>query len=403
MQPEKGFSSKELSPEVLKAQERLLKLRAERGFVPRDEVELCCAAASALQQPNWNIRNAQTALQYKRLQAGVITQTGETPSALLTDTLVGWGKSEALCPHEQPSAPVTKSVIAHPTMLLAMLKQNLEAPGRVYLLLRSSDGQGRGWLEIEHIRRLLTSKDSPWRICGWRRLRQLLNQGEGIFWQRDHKGRLWLKGMHKIACTLDCGRLSGFPILLPIATLLGGIQAVRGAFYAAFHSGRASNPISRQTLQELSGVPERSQRAYDHVAKVERQENLAIGERYSQEQAQERAWKQGRAVFRFIDVRGLQGRPRAEYLAWHLPNSYTGPYERRSRANRKRVNRKLADLVKKGIPGTGEETVERLFWPNGALAAKGYCRDPRRDAYWPVQAPSPGYTFWRVMLRFKGK
>ncbi len=400
MQSAKG-SSFELSPELLNAQERLLNLRAERGITPQPRIEPSRETVPALQVANWSLSNAQAALQQKRLQLGVAVQTPcASPIRLETS---GWGECVSPPDNDGVSSIASTSVIAHPTMLLAMLKKNLEAPGRVYFLLRSIDTQGRGWLEVEHTRRLLTSKDSSWRICGWRRLRQLLNQGEGIFWQRDHKGRLWLKGMHKIACTLDCGRLSGFPILLPIATLLGGIQAVRGAFYAAFHSGRASNPISRQTLQELSGVPERSQRAYDHVAKVERQENLAIGERYSQEQGQERAWKQGRAVFRFIDVRGLQGRPRAEYLAWHLPNSYTGPYERRSRANRKRVNRKLADLVKKGIPGTGEEMVERLFWPNGALAAKGYCRDPRRDAYWPVQAPSPGYTFWRVMLRFKGK
>jgi len=387
---------KAISLELEKAQKQLLKLRAERGIVLKSGSETS-AVASALQDVNWSLRNAQAALQQKRLQAGVITKAASTTPGCFE---VGQGE----CPEPPDTDSFSfKSVIAHPTMLLAILKQSLEAPGRVYFLLRSIDNQGRGWLAIDDIRRLLTQKGSPWRICGWRRLRQLFKQGEGIFWQRDNQDRLWLKGVHKIAYALDCDRLTGFPIRLPISSLLGGIQAVRGAFYAAFHSGRASSPISRQTLHELSGVPERTQRSYDRAARVKRQTNLAIGERYSKEKLEERAWQQGRAVFHFIDTRGLQGRAQAEYLAWRLPNSYTGPFERRSRANRKRVNRKLADLVKKGIPGTSEPKVERFFWPNGALAAKGYCRNPDHDAYWPTQGSPPGRTLWRVMAKLTGK
>jgi hypothetical protein len=394
MQPNTQSLSLELSPELLKAQEKLLNLRAERGIALEPRVEPPWETTSALQGTNWALRNAQAALQQQRLQLGLAQAPCATSTRL---EIPEQGECASPPGNESASSIASASVIAHPTMLLAMLKQNLEAPGRVYFLLRSIDTPGRGWLEIPDIRRLLTAKDSPWRICGWRRLRQLLKQGEGIFWQRDHKDRLWIKGAHKIAYALDCGRLIGFPIRLPISSLLGGIQAVRGSFYAAFHSGRTSNPISRQTLQELSGVPERTQRSYDRVARVQRQANIAIGERYSKETIEARAWQQGRAVFRFIDFRGLNGKPQAEYLAWHLPNSYTGPYERRSRANRKRINRKLADLVKKGIPGTSEQKVERLFWPNGAQAAKGYSRDPQRDAYWLPHQSSQSGQLWRVM------
>jgi len=393
MLPEQPSILPEPSAELLEAQARLLQLRARLGIEAKATPQP--PAASSSQTVNWLRLNAERELQQRRELAGIETaQTGVSAPSIA----VGWGESappSVEIPHLLPAK--SQTVVVHPTMLLAMLKQNLEAPGRVYFLLRSIDTHGRGWLEIKNIRRLLTDKGSPWRICGWRRLRQLFKQGEGIFWQRDSKDRLWLKGAHKIAYALDCGRLVGFPIRLPISSLLGGIQAVRGAFYAAFHSGRASSPISRQTLCELSGVPERTQRSYDRVARVERQANIAIGERYSKETVEARAWKQGRAVFHFIDSRGLQGKPQAEYIAWHLPNSYTGPHERRSRANRKRVNRKLADLVKKGIPGTSEERVERLFWPNGALAAKGYSRDPQRDAYWLPHQPSQSGQLWRVM------
>lgn len=394
MPPEKG-SFEELSLELQTAQEKLHQLRAVLGIVPQSRNEASLPASPALQPVNWNIRNAQAALQHRRERDGLSSCT--SMSATIPTQSFDLGQGEPSPVNQESITFNAKGVIAHPTMLLAMLKQGLEAPGRVYFLLRVIDTDGRGWLEIDHIRCLLTRKDSPWRICGWRRLRQLLTQGEGIFWQRDAKGRLWLKGVHKIAYRLDCGRLAGFPILLPVSSLLGGIQAVRGAFYAAFHSGRAHKPISRQTLEEVTGVAERTQRTYDRIARVSRRSNLALGERYTKERFEARAWSQGRAVFRFIDTRGLHGRPQADYIAWHIPNSYAGPHERRSKANRKRVNRKLADLVKQGIPGTSKERFTQLFWPNGALAARGYNRRPYLDAYWAATGLTTNQHFWRVM------
>ena len=188
-------------------------------------------------------------------------------------------------------------------------------------------------------------------MLGWRRLRQILHEGEGIFWHRDDQKRLWLSGLHRIAHTLDLTRLQGFPIELPVEALLGGIQATRAAFYAAFHSGRESKPISRETLESVSGIAQRTQRTYDHIAGVGRQRNVAIGERYTPENAQERAWQHGRAVFHFVDAHGRQGRRNGTYVAWHLPNSYEATYHRRSRGSRKRLNRRLKDLLKKGITG----------------------------------------------------
>jgi hypothetical protein len=283
-------------------------------------------------------------------------------------------------------------------LLLAMLKQGLEAPGRAWLLLRAIDRNGRGWLNVEDARHHLTGKSSPLRVCGWRRLRQLLAEGEGVFWHRDSRDRLWLNGAHRIAYKLDSGRLQGFPIELPVARLLGGIQEVRAAFYAAFHGGRDAKPISRDTLESLSGIPGRTQRAYDRVARVERTRNIAIGERHTTENAQERAWQHGRAAFHFIDTEGRQGRAGRKYVAWHLPNSYRADYQRRSRGSRKRLNRKLADLVKKGIPGNDDRAVEKLFFPNGALAAKRYNRDPECDAYWQQEGRTrAGGTLWHVI------
>jgi len=392
MQPDKGFSSWELSPELQQAQARLLQLRIERGIVPKNKDELAFEAAPVAEPCNWELRNARLALQQLRLQHGIAIN--DKPKITRTnDWLIDQGEPHA---NQMVKAPATVTI--HPSIALAILRQHVEAPARVYFLLRVIDKGGRGWLSVENIRQELTRNDSPLRICGWRRLRQLLREGEGVFWQRDDNDRLWLKGAHKIAYKLDSGRLQGFPVELPVSALLGGIQPVRAAFYATFHGGRDSKPISRETLESLSGIPGRTQLEYDRVARVERTRNIAIGERHTAENAQERAWHHGRAAFHFIDTAGRQGRAGREYVAWHLPNSYRADYQRRSRGSRKRLNRELADLVKKGIPGNDDRAIEKLFFPNGALAAKQYNRNPEQDAYWRQEERTRiGGRLWRVM------
>jgi hypothetical protein len=104
-------------------------------------------------------------------------------------------------------------------------------------------------------------------------------------------------------------------------------------------------------------------------------------------------------VFRFIDTNGRQGPPNKEYIAWQLPNSYEATYQRRTRGSRKRLNRKLKDLVTKGIPGNTEGAVERVFFGNGALAAKAYNRDPERDTYWESRQTTRRQTLlWHVIV-----
>ena len=84
-------------------------------------------------------------------------------------------------------------------------------------------------------------------------------------------------------------------------------------------------PISRETLRSLSGIAERTQRTYDRRARVTARRNLAIGERYTTESAQERAWRQGRGVFHFIETNGYEGPQNKAYVAWQRPNSYEAP------------------------------------------------------------------------------
>jgi hypothetical protein len=401
MQSDAPSLSPEPSAALLKAQARLLQLRAQLGIEVKDSPPRSRSAARRPEPVNWARLNAEAELKQRREQAAI--QLGRD----YVSAPVASGHDDKGLPEIVDNATISRhidgesrsrTVIVHPSLAVAVLKKNLEAPARVYFLLRAIDQDGRGWLSVEQIRQQLSRKDGAYRICGWRRLRQLLRQGEGFFWHRDGQDRLWISGVHKIAHELNLDRLQGFPVDLPVQTLLGGIQAVRAAFYAAFHGGRDSRPISRETLGDLTGIPERTQLEYDRAAGIERRRNYAVGESYTVEINQERAWRHGRAVFRFVDKRGRQGRAGGEYVAWNLPNSYRSGHQRRSRGGRKRINRKLADLLKRGIAGNDERVVEKLFFPNGALAVRRYNRDPECDAYWQrEQTTRSGKRIWCVI------
>lgn len=106
-------------------------------------------------------------------------------------------------------------------------------------------------------------------------------------------------------------------------------------------------------------------------------DNSALGERVpggagapAGDTEQERAWRQGRALFRLTDYHGQQGAPGATYLAWRLPNTYGPARGRRPRpkGRQKRINRQLADLFTKGMTGDERQPIEKRFF-GGAAAA----------------------------------
>jgi hypothetical protein len=295
----------------------------------------------------------------------------------------------ASTPSQQASPrPEPDSVRLHPSLALGMLRQEQAAAGRLWLLLRYLDGDGRGRLGIEEARARLTGRGSDVRLCGRRQLRNLLRQGQGIFWHRDSKN-IWLRSVANVAAALGVERLDGRPVRLPLNLLLGSIGDVRAHLYASFHSGRVAGnkrdreakPIARATLASISGVARRTQRSYEERAGVLTEANFAVGARATAEGRQEAAGQHGQATFVLKDHRGRQGPAGTEYLAWQLPNSYAGAHEQCARGRQRRINRKLADLRIKGA-GNGRKMVEKRYHGNGTSAAKAYHRAPDRDLYW---------------------
>jgi hypothetical protein len=279
-----------------------------------------------------------------------------------------------------------------------LLREQLVAPGRLWLLLKHLDLSGRGWIEIEEARQQLTKKASALRVFGWRQMRKLLARGENLFWVRDGQ-RLWLRSPLKVAVTLGIKRLNNRPVTLPVTILLQNIGLLRAHFYASFHSGRAQGkkasakpaPIARATLQALCNTSRRTMRHYEQRAGVQKQRNFAVGKPMAVVDLQDQAWERGRAVLRLKDHAGQVGAKGASYTAWQLPNSYAGPHKQRPKGRQKRINRELADLFMKGMMGNGKQAHQirpgdgagrRRFFDDGATATTNYNRCPDQDTYW---------------------
>lgn len=449
-----GASPPELcsgSPALLAANQQLYELRqafgyrlevgAHRGLEPAAPTS---AASLSADQPAWlpdHLGWGSTVLT-RALRAAGVRGKGQPESPVKQQAAPGSSVDNASYRVKQPpraeqlsqpeQLPQPESVKLYPDIALGMLQDGQAGAGRIWLLLRHLDVEGRGWLAMDVVRQQLTGRDSATRVCGWRQLRNLLRQGEGVYWKREaipaHKsgptagrgptggwgkssaaGRIWLKSAAKVAVALGVERLSRRPVALPVQVLLGGMGQVRAHFYASFHSGRRSNnPISRATLERITHVPERTQRNYEKAAGVTGQRNIAVGQRYSTKEAQERAWRHGRATFEFIDRNGEQGPAGQRYVAWRLPNSYLGCHEPSPTGRQKKINQQI-DLVNSGAQGNdlclsvaqdlsnaqavrAPATSDRslLFHPSGLEAGKAYNRDQAVDAYWPERSSGPG-------------
>ncbi len=321
--------------------------------------------------------------------------------------------------------PGTDGPKLFPDIGLGLLRREGASSGRLWLICRHLDREGRGALRIDNITQSLTTKSSDLYLCGKRQLRNLLRAGEGVYWTRDRE-QIWLRSAARVAAALGVERLTGRPVALPLSALLSGIGAFRAHLYAAFHSGRAKSearrsamPIARDTLAGLSGVGRTSQRTYEARVGTQALANFAIGEAATEGGQEERAWRQGQAVFTLQDYDGQQGRQGKTYLAWQLPNSYTGQHTLRPKGRQKRINRQLQDLVMKGMPGNEGDLVGRpaagqpataglgpvvaakRYYPNGRAAGQRRPKsgaEPAGPCYWRGQGVKNGrFALWHPL------
>lgn len=315
---------------------------------------------------------------------------------------------------------MVESVKTHPSIAAAILERGQAAAGRVWLLLRAYDAAGRGWLDVDQVYRLFSAENSAWRLFKTRRRsQQILCQGEGVFWIRDDRGRLWLKGAAKVAAALSVGRLAGDPVDVPTAALLKDLATAKAAMFAAaasVHTTRAgqARPVTRRVLRERTGAAERTQRRYSKAAAITQQTNIAIiptgdGETLS-EARQAAHWRHGRGVFTLRDFRGIHGRRGRNYVAKRLPDSHIVPYGRGRRGRKSKINRELSNLVflvarplSAAMRGNCDRPgYDRIFHNSPAAAGAAYNRDCGRDHFWQDSTTAGGVGLWPMLPGQRG-
>ena len=307
-----------------------------------------------------------------------------------------------------------QTVILYPDIAVVLLQRQLVATARLWLLARLVDERGQGWLPLEELREKFCHVASPLWLCGKRQFRNLLKQGEGLFWTCRHN-RLWLRSVIKVATTLGIERINGVAVKLPVALLLEKISVVRAYFYATFHSSRCrgdqpkqwlSPPIARQTLKTITHLSRQTQRRYERLAKIRTLANFAVGHPLTPEREQIAAAQYGNALFHLTDYAGTHGRAGITYLAWQLPNSYGSGQLLQPLGRKRRLNRKLAVLWQKGTAGNDKSSganqrrmQTKRFFEEAVQAAKSYNRSPNQDAYWVSNpsAPTKRRAFWYVL------
>lgn len=384
-----------VSANLLAAQERLVQLQAtsrqhrlaaglpvDQRSAPPTTVSLATAhvAAHLPEHLGWG----STTL------TAVARQTRQPNTATTINT--DWPLEPALCdppPNATfPSPSGNDTLKLYPDIAIGLLSQEQTAPGRIWLLLRHLDSKGCGWLDLTNVREQLATKGSAWRVCGWRQLRNLLNQGEGVFWVRAN-GRLWLRSVVNVAAALQVPRLALPPVALPVAALTLSIGQVRAHLYASFHSSRGAKtgtrpaaPIARATIASLTHVQPRAQRRYEKAVRVRSKRHFAIGGRAHAQAVENAAWQRGSAAFTLTDKKGKQGSSNQRYIAWQLPNSYTGPHKAQPKGQQKRINQALSDLFMQGMTGNGHGRLGKRYYGHGRAAAAAYSRGCHHEIYW---------------------
>jgi hypothetical protein len=383
---------------------------------------------------SWAMANALAYVDQRRRAAGIgpsDPQTGETAVPTLPQ-LVQASDQDRLetAVYSDPAAPAGEvgplaGTVRHwPDLALAARAAGEITDYRLYLIIYAiiahETGEVTGNIDLDRLKHLLIAPDSPWRqpdpettpaSCK-RWFRGKINRLCKAGWaQIETNGRLYLTGVIRLADKLDVARAACQPVDLDLETV---VKASRGEFnaacFATWHVARpgAERPISQAAVEEVTAVPERTQRHYCQVAGIERTENYQIGDVATAANMQEAAYQHGRSVFEMVDHEGKQGKRGGRRVMRRLPNSYgTKKYDQPGHKGgaRRRLNKGIRQAGDKGRrlpveenfnPHQQDDRMDKLYHSTATDAAKTFNRT-RQPVYWYNQPSRSGAGLWYML------
>ena len=377
---------------------------------------------------SWAVRNAQAALQARRAAEGIgqrpnygraawpwpwppsqdapgraeLGQAEQSATAARQNAPQATPQAaQAEQAAEQPLEQAGDGVRLYPDVTIRAHQAGQDAAARLYLLCRDLDRAGSGRVDVAALRTAVEGRG----LLTWRRIRQILEQGAGIFWTRgqrrsDGAAVLTLLGPARILRALGGGPMVYRAVLIPRAALWGGMLEYRAAaVYSAALAGRRhdDHPISQAAIREATGAAERTQRDYRAAAGVRAVPQRRILGPVNESTLHNSLYEQnlrhgrGRRVFVHTDARGLLGPAGGRYLMAAAPNRYEHARTRQGRRGRRaKIQTELTSL-KKWERGNGA----RLYWPNYAEAWKAAGRRGLTTFY-QMAASGPAAAFWQA-------
>lgn len=201
-----------------------------------------------------------------------------------------------------------------PMMGISAARRGEGGAWRAYALAKSLDKSGTGAIHLAELESLAVELGIHPKT--WRRSLAAARRLTLIHDRSNCPGLIALAGHAAAAVLLGCDYIGTRPASIRAGDLTGkGWRSHVWAAYEATHGGRQ---ISRAKQEQLTGVPVRTQRAYDNQAGVDRRAHYAVSERPADELTGSSEFENHPGAFLFYDKKR-----RCNTLAWRLPDSRT--------------------------------------------------------------------------------
>ena len=260
---------------------------------------------------------------------------------------------------------------SYPELSAAATQRGRDREYRLWLLARFLDPRGSGRVAVADLQKLASRERmrglSPSSVC------RLLQAGDGTFWSvyRDGDRVIKLRGLARVCEALGLEKLRSNPVYIELR-YARSLRAFRAAlFHSPFAGEKPSNPISRDTLEELTGVKPRTQRSYAR----------ALGKRLDVTQnaaSTSKKWTPGDDVPEGCFVDYVDGQTR---ILQRLPNSYHTAFLVAPRGMIRDVNRYLRGNSARNV-GAEEQSSKRLFYRSIKPVARRIQRKLEGDSFY---------------------
>jgi hypothetical protein len=234
------------------------------------------------------------------------------------------------------------------------IKRKQDRGFMLWSLSRALDGNGQGRISPEVVREAVYGLKMSKNVWNKARKQALENnwliEGTDGFW--------YIPSVEKTARRLELEYVGKYPVEVATNRLrLAG--AWKSSIWSAFHASRGprSNPISRKSLVEITGIPKRTQQHYERKTKVTKHANFKVLGN----------GKLPKGIDALARDNGIPGAFEVHGQLWiQISNSYSSKLKRAKRSSCRKINKSLRDDLL--FTGDGERC--RIYYSSKGKAVE---------------------------------